>query len=210
MVLNAGLGKVHFSSQAESGDIISVGSVLAASHVFIDGSIQTTGTFHGAAFTIVTGDISEGMPVSVPVQPPLDVEFPAATGGDVTLTAGASRTLGPDSYGRVLVTSGSTLVLTGGTYYFHDLRVLPAGTLQVTGASTVFVEQDLHLSGSVEQDLAAELFIGFAGRQATFGAPLRAVVVAPAAHVLVKADFFGQLFANVIDVGPDVQVVCAD
>jgi hypothetical protein len=124
---------------------------------------------------------------------------------------GQSRTLGPGSFDRVQITNGSTLTLQSGTFFFRELHVLPGATLRTSDSASLFVQNDLHWQGSLEQTGAGPLFIGLAGdKTGIVNAPLRASVVAPHAKVVLGGDFTGQLFANSIDVGPNVEVTCGD
>lgn len=210
-IVNVGGGKVQLASRVHCGDVSSIGSIHAASQVLIDGDVETTGTFQSASGVQVTGSISQGVPVSLPVVPTLDVDFPAPAGGDVMLNNGQSRTLTPGSFDRVQITKGSKLTLQGGTFFFRELRVLPGATLLTSGGAALYVLNDLHWQGSLEQAGAGSLFIGLAGdKTAVVNAPLRASLVAPHAKVVLGGDFAGQLFADSIDVGPNVEVTCGD
>jgi hypothetical protein len=208
---NEGREQVILASEVHSGSVFSVGSVLAASRVLIDGDVTTAGRFHAAARVQVTGTISENTTPTLPPIPEVTVAFPPPTGGDIFLHAGASRVLTPGSYGRLLATNRSTVTLGAGTYYFREFRVAPGATVKLANNVVLFVKDDFDWSGKVEQPAGASVSIELAGCEtAVVDAPLNALLLAPSSHVIVKSDFLGQIFAREIDVGPRVDVTCHD
>jgi hypothetical protein len=207
--LAAGGGDVtQIGVEARVGDVFSVARVDVRDRALIAGSIRSAGAVTLGNQVSVAGTVRANVPVPLPPAPALNVSFPAGTPAGVSLEPSQTRSIAPGAYGAVVVKSRATLTLAAGSYFFTSLDLEPDAVLKVAAnaGTEIIVRDSVIHRGVVQGRLGRFGYLGSA--QLFLEAPLDARLIAPAAEVVVRKPFNGQLGARRIAVDPDVIVSC--
>lgn len=213
-VINAGTGSTTVGADAAIGNLHSQSSVFLRERARVDGAVTSAGNVTQQNGVIVTGGINEQASLSTPSLSTFDVPFPSTNSGDFSLDPGQRDTLLPGSHARVSVKANSTLDLRSGTYYLQELAAEAGSTIQIDasdGAVYLYVQQQLHLKGTLTIPTASSLFVGFFGTGTAFlENDFHGTVVAPNGSLVLSAGgpdrYQGGFFAKHLLVGRDVQV----
>jgi hypothetical protein len=213
-VFNSGAGQTRVAFDAHSGGILSVGPVQISDRAVVSGTVISAGALDISPFATLTGARTGGAQVALPAIPALPA-FPAVTGGDVTVNANNRRTLAAASFGNVTVTSGGTLLLGTGDFFFQNLAVNSAASVRVTPTTRVFVRASFTAQSSFLNSAGTAvqpIFFGFAGTTLSFDTVFNGTLVAPNAQVFFGTGagltFTGAFYARSIEVRPMSTLVC--
>lgn len=137
-------------SATQHGSIASNGNITLSGSTYVDGDARPgmSGTVSGAS-----GRVS-GITTSVPAP----LSFPNLPTGDPGTYATVNNnselgTLPGATPGDLNLGSNTSLTLSGGTYYLHNLNLSGTATLTLNGPTTIYVSHDLTLSGTVNVNL---------------------------------------------------------
>jgi hypothetical protein len=213
-VFNAGTGPTQIGSDAHTGGVLSVGSVQVLDRAVISGGVISAGALTISPAATVTGARLAGTQVSLPPIPVLPA-FPAPVGANIAINAGGRRTLAAGSFPTVTVTSGGSLILGSGDFFFQDLIFNSMATIRVTPTTRVFVRTSfvsqspfLATTGTAIQPI----FLGFAGTSLSFDITFNGTLVAPDATVFFGTGagliFTGAFYGRVLEVRPQSTLVC--
>jgi hypothetical protein len=213
-VFNSGGGQTRVGFDAHSGGILSVGPVQVSDRAVVSGPVISAGALDVSASASVAGARTAFAQVALPPIPALPA-FPAATGGNVTINANNRRTLAAGSFGNVAVTSGGTLILGAGDFFFQNLTLNAAATIRVTATTRVFVRTGLTAHSpflAAAGTTVQSIFLGFGGTSLTFEAVFNGTLVAPNAQVFfgngAGLTFSGGFYARSIEVRPQSTLIC--
>ncbi len=207
------------SAYFNSGASVATNETLYASSVYLN-----SGALVGAiaSDSVTSHSAAHGAVSAFPAMPGLPA-LPAATAGTTseTLNSGAKKALSAGSFGTVIVNSGATLTLTGGTYVFASLTLNSGATLVVTAATTVSVTGTATFgsgsfagpaggSGLTAKALHLDLDTS-SGVSINSGAEVQALVLAPKALVTVNtAALVGALGASEVVLNSGAEIVFQD
>jgi hypothetical protein len=218
---NQGSDQVFVGFGAQTGSILAQGPVFLDIDSTVHGSVLSASTVFQQPQSMVTGTVAPNTTVPLPAGPNLSgVTFPTPSNRIVNVLPNRTTTLAPGSYGLVVVPSGSTLVLTTGTYFIQNLNLAPLSTMnldQATGPVQLYITNTFLDQGQIvpATGLASSFLLGYTSTlplniQAPFPG---GTVIAPKAHVLIaqpgSESFTGELFAQGIDVAPNATVICS-
>jgi hypothetical protein len=220
MLGNTGSGAIELGSFAQSGGLLSEGTVLLGSHATVNGNVESAGAVVTHGPSTVTGTIAANTPVALP--PGLDltgVVFPTTNNGALQVAEGGTVSPVPGAYSDVKVGRFGTLVLTAGTYFFETLELDGDSRLnldQSAGSVTLYVHQRMDYEGQIASIAGAPggFVLGYAGTETlVIGTPfLSGTLIAPNARVEVTRHvapgFTGELFAKEIEVEEHTTLVC--
>ena len=199
---------------AEVGAESRVGDVTAVGRIEVEPNARTQALKAGGAISLEPGATSTSAQAHASITAPsllrATVAIPSAS-TDVDVPPGASLSLSPGSYGRIVVRAGGHLVLVPGTY---DVRALDIGLfaeIVVSGAAPVlvYVVDDLRFAGRVSDGGdATRLRVVYLGdRTAWLVTPFRGTLLAPQASLELGAGHStGFFYAARLAVGPDASV----
>ena len=199
---------------AFSGGVLSAGPVQVSDRAVVNGSVISAGALDISAAATVTGARTAFTQVPLPPIPVLPA-FPAPAGGNIAVNSGGRRTLAAGSFPSVTVSSGGTLILGSGDFFFQNLTFNSAATIRVTPTTRVFVRNSfiaqspfLATTGAAVQPI----FMGFAGSSLTFDVVFNGTLVAPNATVMFGTGagltFTGAFYGRSLEVRPQSALVC--
>jgi hypothetical protein len=87
-------------------------------------------------------------PLALPVWDPPEFQVGSPGTLDITVDLGQSQDLGPGSYRHVIVRSGGTLNLTGGTYHFNDIELKYLASMIALGPVELRIKDRLELDNA--------------------------------------------------------------
>ncbi|HEX4334863.1 MAG TPA: hypothetical protein VH062_03055 [Polyangiaceae bacterium] len=146
------IGNSSTSIAINIGNLTTVGTLESVAPIFlgsgnhVTGSITSDGAVTFGLGNTVTGPVLKNQAIALPGLS-LALTFPPSQ-GDVTIGVGATRTLAPGSYGKVIIQGFSHATLTAGTYFFDSLEVDAAATVTLDktgGPITVDVRTSMTL-----------------------------------------------------------------
>ncbi|MBV9945357.1 MAG: hypothetical protein JOZ69_00740 [Myxococcales bacterium] len=149
VAMGAGGGGVHAEPDGLLNDVWSRGTADLRDRVNVRGTLHASNATLGNSVVIAARD--NNPPFDPPQTLSWTVTYPPGTGTNITLNSGQSQTLAPGLYGSVLLNSQSTLQLSTGTYYFTDLVINSAVTVnldQSRGPVILYVANTLNLRGA--------------------------------------------------------------
>ena len=198
--------------EARVGSITSKGSVTLRDRSRVGGSIRTGGTLTRPLNQVtITGTVAENVSLVLPALPAITATWPQSSNGPISLEPNQQRPISPGSYGAVTIKSGAKLILSPGTYFFTSLDVEPQGRILTSGATTLDVRDSMIFRGAVIalDSSPAPTALRYRGTATLFlEAGWYGSVLAPSALVVIggapNATFRGQLFANKLEVRPDI------
>jgi hypothetical protein len=213
-VFNAGAGPTRVGFDALAGGILSVGPAQVSDRATVSGGVISAGALDVSATAHIAGARSAFAQValpSIPVLPP----FPAVTGGNVTVNAGIRRALAAGSFDTATVSSGGTLILGPGNFFFQNMVLNAASTVRVTPTTRVFVRASFNAQSpflAPTGTAVQPIFFGFAGTALSLNTELDGTLVAPNAAVTFGPGggltFSGAFYARVLEVSPQSTLVC--
>ena len=213
-VFNAGTGPTRIGSDAHTGGVLSVGDVQVFDRAVISGGVISAGALTISPVATVTGARIAATQVSFPASPALPA-FPAPVGPAIAVNAGGRRTLAAGSFSSVTVTSGGTLILGSGDFFFQNLTFNAMATIRVTPTTRVFVRSALVLQSPFLATTGAAIqpvFLGFAGTFLSLDVTFNGTLVAPNAAVSFGTSagltFTGAFYGRVLEVQPQSTLVC--
>jgi hypothetical protein len=213
-VFNSGPGPTSVGFDARSGGILSVGPVQVFDRAAVSGGVISASALNISPVATVAGARAAFAQVALPAIPVLPA-FPAPVGGNITVNAGNRRTLAAGSFPTVTVTSGGTLILGTGDFFFQNLTLNAAATVRVTPTTRVFVRTNFtaHSTFLATAGTAIQpIFLGFAGTSLSFDVAFNGTLVAPNANVFFGTgaglSFTGAFYGRVLEVRPQSTLVC--
>jgi len=222
-LFNAGAGPTSIGSDSFAGGVVSIGPVSVLDRAALSGGILSAGAVTVAPSASVAGPVTPFGSFILPGLPALP-SFPAPAGGNVNVNSGVARALAPNSYASVNVSSGGTLVLAAGDYFFRSLIVNSGAVVTVAAAppgsansaTRVFVSNQLVLSGPLQGPGGNSLIptiVGYSGSGLlSLNNNFIGTFVAPNAELSLGAggprQFIGAFYARVLRVNNDSQVLC--
>lgn len=212
-ILNSGSGETRISTHAHAVGIISVGPVNVLDQATVNGRIVSAGTVSIAPTATVNGPVSSSATVSLPGLPTLPT-FPPATGGSFFVNTGNSRSPAPGSYANVSVSTGGTLNLASGDYFFTTLTLNAGSTVHVTASTRIYVQSTLNLgvTFTTASNVVQPILLGFAGTSLNVNVRFDGTLVAPNAILALGSGspitFTGSFFARVLQLNNDMSLVC--
>ena len=213
-VFNGGPGQTRVGFDAHAGGILSVGPVQINDRAVVSGGVISGGALDISPIASIAGARASSAQVALPPLPTLPA-FPAPVGANITVNSGQRRNLAAGSFPTVTVTSGGTLVLGAGDFFFTNLTINAAATVRATPTTRVFVRTFftaqspfLAASGTAVQPI----FLGYAGTSLSFTTVFNGTLVAPNAQVFMGTGagltFTGAFYAQSIDLRPQSTLVC--
>ena len=213
-IFNSGAGQTRVGFDARSGGILSVGPVQVSDRATVSGGVISAGALDISPFATIAGPRAAMAQVALPPIPALPA-FPAVTGGNIQINSGNRRTLAAGSFGSVNATSGATMILGPGDFFFQNLTMNSGAIVRVTPTTRIFVRNSfttqapfLASAGTAVQPI----FFGFAGTALAFDAVFNGTLVAPNATVFFGTGagltFTGAFYARTIEVRPQSTLVC--
>ncbi len=184
-------GNITSGANVTIGAFASVGDLKAAGNITVHPS-STTGTRTPNAMV-------DPLPnILLP-----DLNF-SAGGPNVILPANGSLTLGPGSYGALILGSSATLTLSGGSYAFNSIVAGSSSQIAWNAPTTINVVGNVSLgSNSQMSGVATNLLIQSRGTSVALGSggTYRGTVLAPNASISMGgASFTGGLFGRSVSV----------
>jgi hypothetical protein len=181
----ASAGATNVGTDTKLGNVVSVGAVQLRDRAHVNGFVKTgQGVILGNSVQITGGTTSHAA-IRLP-NLNLQVTFPAANQGPVSLEPGTKKTIGPGAYGGVSVKSRATLTLAaGGVYFFDSLMLEPQSTVVLASGGaqvTIYVRLDCTIRGQLTQagGGAPNLFLGALGSNpVSVEVPFSGTLVAP-------------------------------
>jgi hypothetical protein len=219
-ITNTGTGQVSIGVTATTGNILTEGSVFLASRANVQGSIQAAGTLSEQPPVTVTGTITTGAHVPLPLGSTLSgIIFPTPVGGAIDLEPGVVGSLAPGAYTSIAVKSRAVLTLSSGTYFVGSLDLEPQAILnlkQAAGPVKLYVQSSIIDRGQIQSisGTAGSFVLGYAGTSTFYvQSPfLAGTLIAPNADVVISSlganAFTGELFAQSFEIQPDATLTC--
>jgi hypothetical protein len=213
VILNSGTGETRISSHAHVAGISSVGPVNVLEQAIVNGRIVSAANVAVSSSVMVNGPVSSFASVSLPNLPTLPT-FPSPTGGSFNVNTGDSRSPTAGSYGTVTVSSGGTLNLADGSYFFTSLTLNTGATVHATATTQVYVQSNLNLGVQFKDasNAVQPILLGFAGANLNLNVRFDGTLIAPNALVSLGSGspitFTGSFFGRVLQLNPDMNLVC--
>jgi hypothetical protein len=219
-IANTGTGQVSIGVTATTGNILTEGSVFLASRANVQGSIQAAGTLSEQPPVTVTGAITTGAHVPLPLGPTLSgIVLPSPLGAAFDLEPGVVGSLAPGAYTSIAVKSRAVLTLSSGTYFVGSLDLEPQAILnlkQAAGPVQLYVQSSIIDRGQIQSisGTAGSFVLGYAGTSTFYvQSPfLAGTLIAPNADVVISSlganAFTGELFAQSFEIQPDATLTC--
>lgn len=212
-VANIGSGRTYVDTDAELGELLSVGPVDLRHRVRIHDSVLHVGPLTlGNSVEVDAGTHQVSLLPPVAAEP----ELPAFPGGPVVrVLVQDEYTLSPGDYSELSVEREARVYLSEGQYTFHRLRLEPGSTVVVSGGAEVdlFARDEFSFRGSIttESGDIAPILAGFAGQgEVKLERPFFGLFLAPYATLALEtsqAPHRGRFFARHIDVRANTTVV---
>ena len=191
---------------------------LGGGQSVIDGFVKSGGTVTAQTGSTITGGKLNNQLISS-MESSWNVTFPAASGGDLVLTAGPTTipAPAPGSYGAVSLSTGRKLKLRTGTYYFDSVATEPQSEIQLDkadGPVFVYVKTAVTLKGPFKElnGKRGQVLLGYAGTGNVYvEAPFVGTIAAPFGSLELRrpsdgAAHEGQFFAKNVQVFSDNKV----
>ncbi|HSQ42453.1 MAG TPA: hypothetical protein VLM37_09260, partial [Fibrobacteraceae bacterium] len=147
-------GSLAFTNAVEIGVQAQVGSIVSGSGAYLRnkasviGDVLATDSLTSQEGTFIGGSLSENATIGASVLPNyLSLPTLSLTGSesDIKVHYAETRALAPGEYGSISINDGGHLILTAGTYEFHDLKYAWTGEIELdstTGPVRVRVENE--------------------------------------------------------------------
>ena len=207
----ASYGTTELGVDATSGTIDSSGKVTLRNNATVNGDVTSGGSLVTQLGASVTGTTTENGTPALPAIPV--VGGPGFVNGNLVVDSGSTTVLTPGTYGAVIVNSNATLELDGsGEYGFKSLIVDTGATLEYDAGSTLFVHQSFTWRGT--QSGTGPLPFGQTGTGWThFESAWDGQIVAPDANVRLAGNggptYTGaQFVGKQLLVETDTTVIC--
>jgi hypothetical protein len=189
-VVNVGTGTTELGADSTTGPIWTRGPITLRSRATVFGDLRTSGFITKQTDAQVYGVEVSSSNRSLPA---LDwkATFPSNLTTNVALEPSQSLTLAPGNYGSVMAKSGSTLRLTGGSYYIDSLMMDSGAQLIIddaTGPIVLNIRSQFMFRGNevVTSATTPNLLVGYFGTNDAFlEAPFRGSVIVPAAKLVL-------------------------
>ena len=201
IVSNSGLASTIVGPSSQLGTVFSESHIIMGPDCSVDGDVHTEGRFIQQGVR-VSGKVHEGEALRLPILRVFsDVQLPAPSQADLTVSGKAVTKLDPGQVGDVHIKSGGRLVLGKGRYVFESLSVESQGQIDVSGANgvvEVYVRGAAQYRGRIlTQKDKANLVLVVLGKEGAFvGAPFRGTIVAPNGKLLFDADERASAFVH--------------
>jgi hypothetical protein len=216
LVVNAGTGTTTLGADAAVGDLLGGGAMTLRDRSFVSRNVQSGGVLTRQNGVVVSGTISERVPLRSLVNRSWLVVF-SDSATSVNLTSGQTKVLSPGTYTNVTANGGSKLTLKAGTYNINSLKLEPQSTLTLdtsAGAVIVNVKNELIYRGTVpnRQSVAGKALFGYFGStMVSVDAPFAGTLVAPNATIKLEslngATHYGAFFGKNVEVHQGGNVV---
>ncbi len=208
---------VNIGVEATVGHVVSQGQVVLRDRCTVDGAVITAATIapQSASYTI-TGETKQGETLSPFNDIRLKLGQPAQ-GEDQMIPPDTAETLSPGEYGRVVVSSRSSLSISHGVYRMDALIMEPQSRLIVNdvddGTIAIVIDDDFIFRGTIESPDHAypALAVIFRGTNAVaLENAFSGLVLAPDAKINMSSNttpgYAGSFFADEIEVHQDSHV----
>jgi hypothetical protein len=218
-ISNTGTGTFNVGVGAETGNVLTEGSVFLSTNANVQGSIHAGGSVVDQSSSVtVTGAITSGTEFDLPSNPTLGVTFPTSLVTTVDVEPGNNVAFPPGAYASIAVKSGAVLTLSTGVYFVGNLDLEPQATLslnQAAGAVKLYVQSSIIDRGLIQSvsGTASGFVLGYAGTSLNIQSPFTAgTVIAPNADVVIASlganAFTGKLVAQSLEVQPNAVLTC--
>lgn len=213
-ISNLAAGSTTVGVGAQVGNVWSVPGVLLQESATVSGFLKTTGTLTRRAGAIVSGGVTEQLPIT-PEQRTRHVVFPAAT-LPVSVETDQQRSLAPGSYLALTVKPRGKLTLSSGSYYFRSLLFESQAEIRLNKANgpifvyvlDSFIQRGRFIDGGGR--LANALFGYFGSVAAAVEAPFLGTLIAPNAKITLATvsapGHRGAFFGKDVELAPDTTV----
>ena len=214
-LVNVGVWQTSIGSAAVTGPISSEAFTLLGSSAQINGDVLSHSSISAAPGVQISGSQVPNTALSATAPVLWLALFPVTNLGAVTVSANGSVDLAPGNYGALVLESGATLTLHGGTYTFDSLTSSASSTIVTAATDTpiiAHVRSGFSLNGKVTRAATATqgaLFTYLGDSAISLTQPFRATLAAPFASLTLAATvvpYRGAFFANTVTLGAGVVV----
>ena len=207
-VINSGTDISYMEVGARVGDIHSNARVELRNNVYVGGSVYTPANVHTEPGVHIEGSVFNQAFDIAPVSLP-DTSFPMWNEGDVNLEPGQFDSIPPGSYANLNIKSNATLQMEPGVYWVNGISLEPQGQIELTGDGVVeiYVKYWMNYRGYISGTSVVQLGM-MASSTLFLEQPFYGRVIAPDAEVVLRGDYFGELYAHRIVVDPYRTLTC--